>query len=210
MLSQSRASYWADWWEAHESYAFTVLAALLFGSLLGALALEAVDGATRVMLLLLVKRFLNIEAARIPGAGPIFGAAFMQNVKVLGLLYVLGVSVAGLPLVLLAVLFRGFVLGFAVGFFLETLHGPCLVLALIAVALPNAAILPAWLAVGAGGLRFSWRLLVHGDVQRHRLGAEFYQMTAAALLALGPVLVGSALEAAVAPALLHWLAPWGL
>jgi stage II sporulation protein M len=210
MLAQPRAAYWTEWWEAHEGYALTLVGTLLFGGLMGALALEAVDAPTRLALLLLVKRFLTDEAGHLPQGPPLVNAALLDNMKVLGLLYIFGVSVVGIPLVLLAVFFRGFVVGFAVGFFLETMHGQGLALAAVSVALPNLLLVPAWLAVGAGGLRFSWRLLASTETARARLGPEFYQMTAVALAALVLVAAGSALEGLVAPLLLHWLARWGL
>ena len=211
MLPASHPSPWSDWWDAHRPYAVLVLGTFLVGGLLGALALEALTGTTRLQLLELVQRFLNVTAERSPNPGPLLGVALLQNLRVLGLVYLLGVSVAGLPLVLLAVLFRGFVLGFAVGFLLGTLHSIGLFVSLIAIVLPNVAILPAWLATGAGGVRFSWQLLVRGaDGGRWSLARELAQFTVVALVAVGLVGVGSALEAVVAPTLLHWLGPWGV
>jgi stage II sporulation protein M len=211
MLHGHRFYPWTDWWDAHRPYAVVVLGTFLLGGLLGALALDALTGTTRLQLLELVTRFLNVTTERAPNLGPLLGTALVQNLRVLGLIYLLGVSVAGLPLVLLAVLFRGFVLGFAVGFFLGALHSIGLLVSLIAIVLPNLAILPAWLATGAGGVRFSWQLLARGgDGGRWSLVGELAQFTVVAVVAVGLVGVGSALQAVVAPTLLHWLGPWGV
>jgi stage II sporulation protein M len=210
VLALSRRTPWLDWWDAHRPYVLLVLASMLLGTLVGALALQALSGPTRLVLLELLKRFLNLVVRQVPEPAPILSAALADNLKVLGLLYLLGVSVAGLPLVVLAVFFRGFVLGFATGFFLGSLRGLGLAAALVAIVLPNLALLPAWLATGAGGLRFSWRLLSRGDAGGRRLAPELVQYTVVALASAGLVGVGSVVEALVAPVLMHWLGPWGI
>jgi stage II sporulation protein M len=210
MLALDRHTPWTDWWDAHRPYAVLVLGAFLTGSLLGALALDVLGGGTRLVLLQLIERFLSLTGREVPPVGPLLGTALIQNLKVLGLLYLLGVSVAGLPLVLLAVLFRGFVLGFAVGVLMGTFHSTGVVVTLIAVILPNLLILPAWLATGAGGLRFSWRLLQGSPgPRRFHLARELAQFTVVALVAVGFVTAGSVIEAVCAPVLLHWISPWG-
>lgn len=202
---------WADWWARHQAYGILVLATFVFGGLAGALALDALGAADRLALMALVKGFLNLVAERSTADLNVLGVALLTNLKVLGLIYVMGVSVAGLPLILLAIFFRGFVLGFAVGFLLGTLHSVGMGLALVAVVLPNLVLVPAWLATGAGGVAFSWQLLAgRNRLASWRLSESFLQYTAVALVGAVEVGVGSALQALLAPTVLHWLAPWGL
>jgi|BEDMetMinimDraft_2_1075160.scaffolds.fasta_scaffold03821_2 stage II sporulation protein M len=202
---------WADWWARHQTYGILVLATFVFGGIAGALALDALGGADRLALVALVKSFLNLVSERSPANIDLLGIALLTNLKVLGLIYVMGVSVAGLPLILLAIFFRGFVLGFAVGFLLGTLHSVGMGLALIAVVLPNLVLVPAWLATGTGGVAFSWQLLAQRNrLASWRLSEAFLQYTVVALVGAVEVGVGSALQALLAPTVLHWLAPWGL
>lgn len=211
MLALGRAAPWTVWWERHQMYGLLVLSTFVAGSLLGALALNALDPTQRLALLTLVKRFVNVVIGQSVASPTIFGTALETNLKVLGLIYILGVSVAGLPLVLLAVFFRGFVLGFAIGFFLGTLHGLGLGIALIAVVVPNLALVPAWLAAGAGGVAFSWQLMSRAArLGPYRLPEAFAQYTVVALAGTLAIALGSLLQAFFAPMLLHWLGPWGI
>ncbi|MGC8489571.1 MAG: stage II sporulation protein M [Clostridia bacterium] len=199
------------WWSRHQTFAALVLTAFVLGSLVGALALQVLSLSERADLALLLSRFLHDVGAS-PGIGAgLFGAALLTNLKVLGLIYVLGVSVAGFPLVLLALFFRGFVLGFAVGVFVTLLHGTGFWLAVVAVALPNLVLVPAWLTAGAGGLGFSWRLLgLKRERGRSNLGESFAEYTLVTLAGALVVVFGSALEVLATPLLLHWLAPLGI
>lgn len=201
----------ARWWGRHQTYAALVLTAFVLGSLVGALALRVLSLSERMDLAVLLNQFMA-HVAISPGIGAaLFGTALITNLKVLGLIYVLGVSVAGFPLVLLALFFRGFVLGFAVGVFVTLLHGAGFWLALIAVALPNLVLVPAWLTAGAGGLGFSWRLLAHNRERgRGSLADSFAEYTLVSLAGALVVVLGSALEVVVAPVVLHWLSPLGI
>lgn len=211
MLARTRGVVWVDWWERHQTYAAMVLGAFVLGSFVGALALNALVPAERLGLLELVKGFLTTVIARQVASPTVFGTALVQNLKVLGLIYILGVSVAGFLLVLLAVFFRGFVLGFSVGFFLSSLHGIGLAVALIAVVIPNLALVPAWLAAGAGGLAFSWQLISRSTrLSSQRLPQLFVQYTAVVAIGVGLVALGSVLQGFMAPTLLHWMGPWGI
>jgi stage II sporulation protein M len=199
---------WDDWWAVHYRYAAVVLAAFLLGGLLGALALDALGGSSRLVLAALVARFMHLTVSQTPPVLPLIRAALEENLKVVGILYLLGVSIAGLPLVVLAIVFRGFVLGFATAFLLGTVHtlGPLVVA--VAVLLPQALLVPAWLATGAGAVRFSWTLLTGArePAARH-LGREWADFTAVALMAALLALAGSLVQAVAAPWVLHWVLP---
>jgi len=202
---------WERWWLRHQSFAAWVLAAFVFGSLVGALGLSAISAHDRAVLAADVVGFVNRAIHGSPAWSSVFGTALLQNLKVLGLIYALGVSVAGLPLILLSMFFRGFVLGFALGFFVDTLHGTGLAVAVIAVIVPNLLLVPAWITASAGGLAFAWGLL-HGTGpgRRTALGRAFAEYTVVALAAAALVIMGTALQAVVAPLILRWMGPWGV
>ncbi len=209
MLAEAQDPF-ERWWLRHQSSAAWVLAAFVLGSLVGALALNALTPHDRLVLHAAVAQFVN-QGARGVRTPPLFGQAVLDNLKVLGLIYALGVSVAGLPLVLLALFFRGFVLGFAVGFFVNTMPGAGVGVALVAIVLPNLVLVPAWLVAGSGGLAFASRLLRTADWRRGPpLARAFADYTLVTLAGAALVVVGSALQTLAAPLLLHWLAPWGV
>lgn len=92
------------------------------------------------------------ENNRGAAAGPgFFQHSVIDNVlKTAGLLFVLGLTVIGAPLILGIVFIRGFVLGFTVGFLIQETSTQGLILSAAAVLPHNLLAVPAVL-IGAGG-----------------------------------------------------------
>ena len=202
---------WDRWWDEHRAYSLLVMAAFLLGTLLGALAVNVLPVAETARLAARIRELVTVVGGPGLPVGAVFLAAAATNLKVLGLIYILSLSVAGLPLVLLAVLFRGFVLGFALAIILTLLPSAGVGLALVAVVLPNLLLVPAWLATGSGGVAFSWHLLSHPAWRgRKRLWESFGAYSAVVLLAGVAVLAGSGTQAVVTPWLMKSLVHFGV
>ncbi|MDA8198335.1 MAG: stage II sporulation protein M [Thermaerobacter sp.] len=205
------AGAWDRWWDQHRAYSLLVMAAFLLGTLLGALAVNVLPRTETAQLAARIRELVSVAAGPGLPAGSVFLAAAGTNLKVLGLIYILSLSVAGMPLVLLAVLFRGFVLGFALALMLTLLPSAGVGLALVAVVLPNLLLVPAWLATGSGGVAFSWHLLSRPAWRgRGRLWESFGAYSAVALLAGVAVVAGSGTQAVVTPWLMKSLVHFGV
>ncbi len=202
---------WDRWWDEHRAYSLLVMAAFLLGTLLGALAVNVLPVAETARLAGRIRELVTVAGGPELPVGAVFLAAVATNLKVLGLIYILSLSVAGMPLVLLAVLFRGFVLGFALAIILTLLPSAGVGLALVAVVLPNLLLVPAWLATGSGGVAFSWHLLSRPAWRgRERLWESFGAYSAVVLLAGAAVLAGSGTQAVVTPWLMKSLVHFGV
>jgi stage II sporulation protein M len=189
---------------------YLVLAALLVGILFGILAIGTLSTADKLSLVTYLKRFIDVEAVR-PTYHHVFRSALTQNLKLVGLLYVLGISVAGMPLVLLVVFFRGFVLGFAADFLVAGMHWAGVVLGLLTIGLQSAFLLPAFVLAGAVALGFSWDLV--SPATRHdapHLGRHFAFFTGLVMVMAAVTVVGTSLEAYASPFLMHVCAQWGV
>lgn len=85
------------------------------------------------------------------GRGEVLYQSILDNVlKTAGLLFVLGLTVIGAPLILGIVFLRGFVLGFTVGFLFQETSFNGLILAAAAILPHNLLAVPA-IMIGAGG-----------------------------------------------------------
>ena len=189
---------------------YIAVAALAIGVLFGVLAIGTLTPADKLSMLAYLRHFIAVETSA-PTYRGIFQPALANNLKLLGLLYLLGVSVAGMPLVLIALFFRGFVLGFSTAFILASLQWQGLGLALVAIVLQNLFIVPAVVIVAGVALGFSWQLIsVKGRAARTSLSQRFAGFTTL-VLAMGlVVLVGTVLEAYAGPFLMHLLSAWGI
>ncbi|NMP21135.1 stage II sporulation protein M [Sulfobacillus harzensis] len=189
---------------------YIALATLLVGILFGVLAVGTLSMADKLSLLGYLRRFLNLEA-QAPTYHHIFRQALADNLKVLGLLYLLGVSVAGMPLVMVIVFFRGFVLGFASAFLVTAMQWQGAGVGLATIGLTNIFVLPALVIAASVALGFSWDLI---SPKRRQEGVElargFAFFTGLVVVMAAVTLVGTALESYASPFLLHFLSNWGV
>jgi len=83
----------------------------------------------------------------------------INNLKIILFFWFLGLTVIGVPLILLIVLFRGFVMGFTIGFLYQqkSLYG--LIMALLAIVPPSTIYLPATIIGAAAAVTFSYWLI---------------------------------------------------
>lgn len=187
---------------------YVVMASLGVGLLFGVLATGTLSIADRVVLVDYIHKFLGVEAVG-PVLHGIFAQALAANLKIVGLVYLLGVSVAGMPIVVALVFFRGFVVGFSASFVVSTMHWHGVLLGIVAIGLDNVFMLPALLIVAAVSLGFSWQL-VRPKNRAVSLGKGFAFFTGLVVVMAAVTLVGTVLESYGAPILIHALGPMAL
>lgn len=85
--------------------------------------------------------------------------SFFYHAKYLLLLFVLGLSVIGLPVVWVLLFIKGLVVGFSVGFIVNQLGFKGLLLAAISIAPQNFLIIPVYIIAGSLSMIFSLILL---------------------------------------------------
>ncbi|NPV70894.1 MAG: stage II sporulation protein M [Firmicutes bacterium] len=133
----------------------------------------------------------------------VFQASLLNNLKTAAALWFLGVTVIGIPLVLLIVFTRGFTLGFAVAFLVEDMGYRGILFSAAAVLPQNLLAVPAILSLGVLSLSFSFILIAS---RRSGRGIDFlgefsrYSLLAALLGAA--LLASSGVEAVVTPSLI--------
>ncbi len=194
----------------YTTHLYLVIAAMLVGVLFGVLAVGTLSVADRLSLMSYVKQFVDLEASS-PTYRHVFQPALAQNLKLLGLLYVLGVSVAGMPLVLLVVFFRGFVLGFAATFLVQGLQWRGAAIGTATMGIASVFLLPALVIAAAVALGFSWDLISPAARRKGPgVGKAFAFFTGLVIVMAAVTLVGTALESYVSPFLLHLLGHWGM
>ncbi|HBQ96790.1 MAG: stage II sporulation protein M [Sulfobacillus benefaciens] len=201
---------WDEYFRQYLIPIYVAVAMFAVGILFGVLAIETLTPADILSLSTYVRQFVGMETSTPTYAG-LFQPALVSNLKVLGLFYILGVSVAGMPLVLVTLFFRGFVLGFTVAFLISSLHWEGFALAVIAVVLQNLFIVPALLIVSGVALGFSWQLIAtKGGSARSSLIQKFGGFTTLVVLMALVIVVGTAVEAYGSPFLIHIAGQWGI
>ena len=99
---------------------------------------------------------LGDHYGQVASSGEVFRESVMQNVvKTSGLIFLLGLTVIGAPLILAVVFVRGFVLGFTVGFLVQETMVNGLVLSTTSILPHNLLVIPAMMIAAGGALSFS-------------------------------------------------------
>lgn len=142
------------------------------------------------------------------GLDPEVTAAFRDsvlfNLRLLGLIWVMGLVVVGLPVVVLLIFIRGFVLGFTLGFLIESMRLRGLLFSLISILPQNLFFIPALLFTGVSALRFALAVISRKPGHRRTIGEGFFSYSV--LVVVGGIIVflGSLVEAYLSPHLIHY------
>lgn len=102
--------------------------------------------------------FSNIKNIDVDSA-TIFYVSISNNLKTAAILGLLGLTIIGLPLIPALIFFRGFILGFTVGFFIGNLGAKGFLFSLLSVLPQNIIIVPSIISLGVAGMMFSTTVL---------------------------------------------------
>jgi len=182
-----------------------IAGAFILGLIAGASVLHALSPAQLDELRQYLDSFLNnVGALAQNGQFPALKAwreILKGQLYSLGILWLLGLTVVGAPLVILLVGARGFILGFTVGFLVQDKAGQGLLLALVAVLPQNLFYVPGLLGAGTLALYFTMSLFKSSRETPVFTRILFYTLLYAALTLL--VLAGTWIEAYLVPGIMR-------
>lgn len=173
-----------QYWVIYLTLSSVYLAGLVFG-VVGVGALAGTDK-------LQLGKFLDSLLASQPGAldSQFLGQLARDTFIMMAAIWILGLTVIGTPLIYLIVFTRGFIMGFAVSFFIQMKGILGLGLVLTTVLIPAVGAVPL-LLLGAGIATVFSLLLLRGKANGESLRREFlYYTMSAVLVSLGAVAVG--------------------
>ncbi|HHW02682.1 MAG TPA: stage II sporulation protein M [Thermoanaerobacterales bacterium] len=85
----------------------------------------------------------------------VFYESISNNLKTALILCILGLTIIGLPLIPAMIFFRGFVLGFTVGFFIGNLGIKGILFSILSILPQNIIIIPSIISIGVAGMTLS-------------------------------------------------------
>ncbi|SHG66147.1 stage II sporulation protein M [Virgibacillus chiguensis] len=140
-------------------YLFMVIL-FLTGVIFGAILVNSMNFVQKQDLFFYLERFFKqITDNEQANYDEIFKNSFFYHIKYLLLLFVLGLSVIGLPLVWILIFLKGLVIGFSVGFMVNQLGLNGLLIATLSIAPQNFLIIPVYIVAGSLAMIFSLTLL---------------------------------------------------
>ncbi|MBP1949498.1 stage II sporulation protein M [Virgibacillus litoralis] len=181
-------------------YIFMIIL-FLTGVIFGAIIVNSMNWAQKEDLFFYLERFFGeiADKEQIENT-EILKSSFFYHAKYLFLLFILGLSVIGLPIVWILLFLKGLVVGFSVGFIVNQLGMKGLLLASLSIAPQNIIIIPIYIIAGSLSMIFSLTLL--GKLFSRKISQPvlkpFGKYVMFFTLLLAASVVASALEAFVA------------
>jgi stage II sporulation protein M len=141
-------------------------------------------------------------------SGHSFQEAFGMHMKWILLIWLFGLSIIGLPLILILDFLKGVLIGFTVGYLVGQLSWKGMLFALVSVAPQNVIIIPALLICSVSAMAFSIYMIKNRFIQRRgTIYHPFMRYTSITLL-MGFFLLGAALwEEYLSLDLIKWVTP---
>jgi len=130
--------------------------------------------------------------------------AILNNLKVVLYIWLLGLTVIGIPLVLLLVSARGFVLGFTIGFLVQQKGSQGILIALLAVLPPSIINIPALIVGAVLAVTFSgWLVRGRAKYQDASLAKQFIAYCTVMFVVATVAAAAGFVEAYISPTLLR-------
>ncbi|WP_164668703.1 stage II sporulation protein M [Virgibacillus doumboii] len=140
-------------------YIFMIIL-FLTGVIFGAIIVNSMNFTQKEELFFYLERFFGQIADKEQiDNNEILKSSFFYHAKYLLLLFVLGLSVIGLPIVWVLLFLKGLVVGFSVGFIVSQIGIKGLLLASLSIAPQNLLIIPVYIIAGSLAMIFSLTLL---------------------------------------------------
>ncbi|NLX03036.1 MAG: stage II sporulation protein M [Syntrophomonadaceae bacterium] len=178
-----------------------VIIIFLVGLVMGSYQVSGLDWGVKSQLSGMVDDYLRGGMDGSLSGQEILVAAFLKQLKATVLLWFLGLTVIGFPLILGFIWFRGFSLGFTVSFLLHDRAGAGILITIISILPQNIIYIPLFLAWSVMAINFSIYVL-KGRNSGVPLGRAVMGYTVIMLAYLLIFLAGAFVEA--------YLSPWFL
>jgi len=124
------------------------------------------------------------------------------------LILVLGLSVVGLPLILIIDFLKGVIIGFTIGYLVGQFSWKGLFLAVVSIVPHNLIVIPVILVSSVAAISFSLYLIRSLIMQRQAVRRQqLHRYLVAHMTLCGLLLIAALIQYAIVPHLLGWAAP---
>ncbi|WEG11453.1 stage II sporulation protein M [Pullulanibacillus sp. KACC 23026] len=185
-------------------YIFSI-ALFLTGIIFGAIIVNSLPASAKTNLLTYLNTFFNeMGKGNLVDPSSLFNESFTHGFQYLGFIWLLGLSIIGLPLIFVLLFLKGIVVGFTVGFLVNQMGWHGFWMALASVFPQNLVLVPAFIIVSTAAVSFSLKM-IRQLLMKNRKTPLFPQFGRYGLLMvgmIGVIVVSSLFEAYISPVLM--------
>lgn len=150
----------ASYFREHSSIFLFIVILFLMGVIFGAIVVNSMSITQKEDLFYYLSQFFGqILNGKVAENNDLFAQSFLHNSKFIGLIWILGISIIGLPVILILLFIKGLVVGFTVGFLVSQLGIKGFLLAFVSILPQNLIIIPVFILMAALSVIFSLRMI---------------------------------------------------
>ncbi|TDL77061.1 stage II sporulation protein M [Rhodococcus qingshengii] len=150
----------ASYFREHSSTFLFIVILFLMGVIFGAIVVNSMSITQKEDLFYYLSQFFSqILNGKVVENNDLFAQSFLHNSKFIGLIWILGISIIGLPVILILLFIKGLVVGFTVGFLVSQLGLKGFLLAFVSILPQNLIIIPVFILMAALSVIFSLRMI---------------------------------------------------
>lgn len=195
----------ATYFREYSSIFLFVIILFLMGVIFGAIVVNSMSITQKQDLFYYLSQFFGqVSEGKIQESSDLFLQSFLHNSKFIGLMWVLGISIIGLPIILILLFLKGMVVGFTVGFLVNQMSWKGFMLASVSILPQNLIIIPIFIAMAVISISFSLRMIKKQFMKKYGqpIFPVFKRYIFALLAAVILISASSAIEAYLSPGLM--------
>ncbi|WP_059171023.1 stage II sporulation protein M [Bacillus sp. FJAT-27445] len=144
----------------HSSVFLFVSILFMMGVIFGAIIVNSMSlGQKEALFYYLSQFFSQVANGKTESSSELFLQSLLHNSKFIALMWVLGISIIGLPVILILLFIKGMVVGFTVGFLVSQMGWKGFAFAFVSILPQNIIIIPVFIVMAAVSIVFSFKMI---------------------------------------------------
>mgnify|MGYP001158988786 CR=1 FL=1 len=195
----------ANHFREYSSIYLFVIVLFLMGVIFGAVIVNSLSFTQKEDLFYYLSQFFGQAAdGEFNAPKDLFIQSFFHNSKFIGLIWILGISIIGLPIILIMLFIKGVTVGFTVGFLVNQMGWNGFLLSFVSILPQNLIIIPVFIIMAALSVMFSLRMIRNQFMKKisQPVFPLFFRYLFCFLGALVVIAGAAGVESLISPALL--------
>lgn len=160
MKKRMYQNVFANHFREHSSIYLFVVVLFLMGVIFGAIVVNSLSFTQKEDLYYYLSQFFGqVSEGNVAASKDLFLQSFFHNSKFIGLMWILGISIIGLPVILILLFMKGMVVGFTVGFLVNQMGWDGFLLSFVSVLPQNFIIIPIFIIGATLSISFSLMMI---------------------------------------------------
>ncbi|OZM57125.1 stage II sporulation protein M [Lottiidibacillus patelloidae] len=188
-------------------YVFTTML-FIIGVIFGAIIVNSLNAQQKHDLFHYLTMFFGQAAeGEFASSNEMFLYSIFHYMKFIGLIWILGLAVIGLPITLVLLFLKGIVVGFTVGFLVNQFGLEGFFLSFVSVMPQNLILIPAFIIVSTGSISFSLRMIkqLMGERTKETLPTQLVKYTVFVIVAGLFIVAAASFEGYISPSLIKFV-----